>query len=372
MSGPDAVLSGVFFDPAPTQSQDNVRVDPNTQGNYIPVYGSMGSVVVGDHTQLPRNLIYGVTGATEQVVTSSTTSKSALVKASNPSKAQVSYLTAPKQFSINLNFLDPATNATDPFTQHRVSLYAVDFDNKKRAERIEVFDRTTGNLLAAQDLTNFSKGQYVTFDVQGNVSFRIINLAGPSAVVSGVFFDATPGSPAVFVSQDSNTHGNWLGSYGAAGSYVVGNSTGSPKFLGPIQPDGNPINSGPNLKFSLGNGGRVSVLQPSTSNSSALEKETNSMDRIVAYFQGAAFTLDLNINDLETHRVSLYFLDADNKGRAERLDIIDPKTGAVITSRTISNFTKGTYVTYDITGPVRLKFAPLRGPSAVVSGVFFD
>jgi hypothetical protein len=372
ISGPDAVLSGIFFDPTPVQSQDAVRIDPNTQGNYIPVYGSVGSVVVGDRTSLPSSVIFGTTGATERVVVASTTNKSALVKASNPSRGQVSYLTAPKQFNVNLNFRDPSTGLTDPFTQHRVSLYALDFDNKKRTERIEVYNKDNGALLASQDITDFSKGKYVTFDVQGNVSFHVINIAGPSAVISGVFLDATPGNPVVFVGQDNATRGNWMGKYGAAGSYVVGNSTGSPKFLGPIQSAGNPINAGPNLKLALGNGGIVNILEPSSSNSSALQKETNPMDRIVGYFQGANFTLDLNVNDQLTHRVSLYFLDFDKQSRVERVQIIDPRTGNVITQRTVSNFTQGTYVTYDITGPVRLRFTRLHGPNAVLSGVFFD
>ena len=59
----------------------------------------------------------------------------------------------------------------------------------------------------------------------------------------------------------------------------------------------------------------------------------------MGYFQGANFTLDLNVNDQVTHRVSLYFLDFDKQGRTQRLQLIDPKTGQVITQRTISNFT---------------------------------
>ncbi len=381
LSGPDAVLSGVFFDPSPTQSQDTVRVDPNTQGNYIPVYGSFGSIVVGDHTKLPGNLIYGVTGANEQVVTSSTTSKSAPVKLSDPSKAQVSYLTAPKQFNINLNFLDPTTHNTDPFTQHRVSLYAVDFDNKKRGEpHRSLRSQHRAALLAVQDVTSFSTGKYVTFDVQGNVSFHIINLAGPSrAVVSGASSSTPhPGSPAVFVSQDTNTKGSWLGKYGAAGSYVVGNSTGSPKFLGPIQATRRKPH--PTCQARTSNSPSATAASsasatPPLSNSSRPAKETNSMDRIVAYLPWARPSPSTSTSTTSSPTASRSISSTPTtKRRSERLDIIDPKnrrpSSPAAPSPTSAKACTSLYTS--ITGPVRLKFTRLRGPNAVVSGVFFD
>ena len=81
--------------------------------------------------------------------------------------------------------------------------------------------------------------------------------------------------------------------------------------------------------------------------------------------------MDVNLTDGQTHRVSLYFLDWDRGGRAERVDVIDPATGAVLDSRAVSAFSGGTYLSWDVSGHVAFRITRTAGPNAVLSGIFF-
>jgi hypothetical protein len=69
--------------------------------------------------------------------------------------------------------------------------------------------------------------------------------------------------------------------------------------------------------------------------------------------------------------MSLYALDADISGRAERIDVIDPTTGTVLDTRSISSFTNGEYLTWNLKGHVQLRVTSTAGPNAVISGLFF-
>jgi hypothetical protein len=52
-----------------------------------------------------------------------------------------------------------------------------------------MFNADTGALLATQDVTGFSAGQYLCFNAAGDVTFRITNNGGVNAVLSGLFID---------------------------------------------------------------------------------------------------------------------------------------------------------------------------------------
>jgi hypothetical protein len=83
------------------------------------------------------------------------------------------------------------------------------------------------------------------------------------------------------------------------------------------------------------------------------------------------FNIDIGAADKTTHRVSAYFLDWDFAGRQQRVEIVDATSGAILDTRTISNFSSGVYLVWDVVGDVRLRVTPLNY-NAVVSGLFFD
>jgi len=83
-------------------------------------------------------------------------------------------------FAINLAFNDTL--------QHQVEIYCLDWDTTKRAETVAILD-ANNVLLATQNVTNFHNGQYLVWQLSGNVTIRVTNnTAGDNAVISGLFF----------------------------------------------------------------------------------------------------------------------------------------------------------------------------------------
>jgi hypothetical protein len=81
--------------------------------------------------------------------------------------------------------------------------------------------------------------------------------------------------------------------------------------------------------------------------------------------------MDVNLMDGNTHRVAMYFLDWDAGARAERIDVLDAATNAVLDTRTISGFQGGLWVVWNLKGHVILKVTVTGGSNAVVNGLFF-
>ncbi len=77
------------------------------------------------------------------------------------------------------------------------------------------------------------------------------------------------------------------------------------------------------------------------------------------------------MTDGNTHELALYCLDYDNEGRSQSITISDTATGTVLDTRSMSGFTSGEYVVWNVSGNVTVKVSLLAGGNAVVSGLFF-
>ena len=76
-----------------------------------------------------------------------------------------------------------------------------------------------------------------------------------------------------------------------------------------------------------------------------------SSNRVAAvWYSATSFTVDVNLGDGQTHDLELYFLDWDNKGRSEQVQISDAATGTVLDTETISSFTNGVYLDWKVSG----------------------
>jgi hypothetical protein len=71
--------------------------------------------------------------------------------------------------------------------------------------------------------------------------------------------------------------------------------------------------------------------------------------------------------------VALYALDWDNYlgGRAELVQVMDANSGATLDTESISAFTNGIYLVWNVSGHVKIVVTMNRGGNAVISGVFF-
>ena len=91
------------------------------------------------------------------------------------------------------------------------------------------------------------------------------------------------------------------------------------------------------------------------------------------WFSATNFSFDVNLTDANTHQVALYALDWDNYlgGRAELVQVMDANSGATLDTESISAFTNGIYLVWNVSGHVKIVVTMNRGGNAVISGVFF-
>ena len=160
---------------------------------------------------------------------------------------------------------------------------------------------------------------------------------------------------ASFIKTDNTTKGEWRGIYGAQAFSVAGNLANFPNNL--------PITLSDQL---------VITWAESTIELGALQKPYADGRIAAAWSSATAFTLDLNLNDGAPHRVTLYCLDWDQQGRAQRVEVVDAETKAILDSRNLSDFQAGKYLVWTLRGHVQLRVTKTVGNSAVASGVFID
>ena len=147
-------------------------------GTWKGTYGGDGLWINGDVMSLPSYAQVTTTG-TSYVWSPSTQDVRCLQKGAPTATDRIaSTWYGASSFAIDVTLASAA----------QISLYALDYDGAKRSERIDVVDPSTGNTLDSRTLSGFAGGEYVTWNITGHVQFRITNLAGPNAVVAGIFF----------------------------------------------------------------------------------------------------------------------------------------------------------------------------------------
>ncbi len=362
IGGGNAVLSGLFFggprsaSTSPGATASFVQLDTTTQGNWKNNYGSDGYNVINNSANYPAYA--QVSPLSNQVYTwnSSTSATQALQKAASTDRIAACWYQS-GSFSIDVNLTDGQS--------HRMALYALDWDNVPRSQQMDIVDANTNALLDSRTISAFSQGQYVVWNVQGHIKINITQLGGGNAVMSGLFFGGTvtSGSGSVsgsantasFLQLDATTQGSWKGAYGSEGYLVINDTQSVPLYALVSAQSAQPY-----------------TWTSSTSATQALQKVAAGGDRIAAcLYQSSVFSLDVNLTDGQTHRVALYALDWDNYPRTQRIDVVDASTNALLDSRTISNFSQGQYLVWNLKGHVKINLTNLAGANAVASGLFF-
>ncbi len=159
---------------------------------------------------------------------------------------------------------------------------------------------------------------------------------------------------ASFLRTDTTTQGNWHGTYGADGYSVAEDSQSLPSYA----------------SFALQNQLDYTWLT-NTADPRALQTGSGSGRIAATWYNPSSFSADVNFADGNTHQLALYTVDWDNQGRSETVQILDASTAAVLDTRSISSFTGGAYLVWNISGHVTVNVTQNSGPNAVVSGVFF-
>jgi YD repeat-containing protein len=160
---------------------------------------------------------------------------------------------------------------------------------------------------------------------------------------------------ASFVGLDTATQGTWHGTYGGDGHSIVNDSQTIPSYA----------------SFSIQNQTNYTWAS-STTDVRALQTGSGSSRIASTWYSGSTFDFVMNFTDGNSHQFALYALDWDHGGRSETIQVLDASSLTVLDTRSISSFTNGEYLVWNISGNVKINVTVTAGPNAVISGAFWD
>lgn len=355
----DAILNAMYVDPAPTTGSRLLSVEAGPAGNWAGSYGDRGHLLPGALTSLPS---FATVTSMGILASTSTSSRNTLLPI-NPATGQRSagVLTSSGPFDINVTL-----TGTD---SRRVAFYSYNTGSQPRSQRVTLVDANGAPVTSAEVTIPGRSGRYVTLRLSpGDSTVRFQSLGGGDASVAGVFFSndsAAVGNgetSAVLLGTDTTTGGRWRGAFGTAGQYVVGASTSFPSNL---------ISSSP---VAVGGSPFTRVLNGNTNARNALQNPNTLQGSILAV-TGTQSTTEVTVTLAEgqlSTRMAAYFVDPDRSSRVQQVEVVDAATNEVLSSVRLRDFRNGTYLSWEITGSVKLRITRIEGPNAVFSGIFFE
>ena len=180
-----------------------------------------------------------------------------------------------------------------------------------------------------------------------------------SATTSATFTISSGGGTStvkfLFVENDITTKGNWRPKYGSEGFDVILSGASYPLYV-----------------QAAATGKQNWLWNSGTTDARALQAPSGTGRIASCWYSSTSFDIDLNFSDATTHRLSAYFCDWDFAGRSQRVELMDAATGVVLHTTTLSAFSGGQYLVWDIRGHVKVRVTKLAGPNGVVSGLFFS
>ena len=353
-AGANAVLNGLFLDPTssptPTATASFLKQDTTTQGSWIGTYGAQGYDIVSGPSSLPANDTVTPSGQSTYTWTTTSTDPRALQVPGSSNRVAAVWYSA-TSFTVDVNLGDGQ--------MHDLELYFDDWDSRGRSEQVQISNASTGTVLNTQTISSFTNGIYLDWQVSGNLLITITREAGVNAVLNGLFIDSTPSptptATATFLKQDTTTQGSWMGTYGAQGYDIVSGPSSLPAN-DTVTPAGESI-----------------YTWTTTSTDPRALQVPGSSNRVAAvWYSATSFTVDVNLGDGQTHDLELYFVDWDNKGRSEQVQISNAGTKAVLDTETISSFTNGIYLDWQVSGNLLITITREAGANAVLNGLFID
>jgi len=167
--------------PTTTVAATFTTADTTTQGNWQGVYGRTGYLLAADAQHLPDTLPVTLSGQSGYVWAASSADSRALQKASTPGDRIAACWYTSTSLTIDIDLTDGQP--------HQMALYLLDWDRLGRVENVTVLDATTGAVLDSRSISAFGNGEYLVWQVRGNVVLRVTNESGSlNGVVSGLFF----------------------------------------------------------------------------------------------------------------------------------------------------------------------------------------
>lgn len=160
-----------------------ISQDYETRGNWKNIYGSDGYYIVGDKVKLPRYLskkAFSFLNSRAKLLSTCYNDINALIRCNTTRVGAYPY--ADKEFDITIVI------AGDIYRY--ITLYFTSYDNKIHLIELQICDSNKMTMLHKEKIEVNDYGQYITFEVKGGLIFKFINIDGPGAILSAIFFDS--------------------------------------------------------------------------------------------------------------------------------------------------------------------------------------
>ena len=338
--------------PPPTATASFLKQDATTQGSWIDTYGAQGYDIVSGPSKPARRTTPSRPADSRPIPGRRPPQTRAPCRSPARPTASPPSGTPPPSFTVDVNLADGQT--------HDLELYFDDWDNKGRGEQVQISDAGTGKVLDTETISSFTNGVYLDWKVSGNLVITITRTAGANAVLNGLFLDSTSSPP-----PDRDREFPQAGRDDAGELDRHLRQPGLRHRLRPVKPARQRHRHAQRtvdlyLDHDLFRPARLAgprLVQPRRR-------------RLV--LRRPSFTVDVNLADGQAHNLELYFLDWDNNGRGEQVQISDAGTGTVLDTETISSFTSGVYLDWKVSGNLVITITRTAGANAVLNGVFLD
>jgi hypothetical protein len=171
--------------PAAQGSAAFVESDSTTQGTWANKFGADGYVIADGNLQLPSSIQVNTSLNSDYVWEPFTSDvRALLITPTNAQRIASAWYGDTVIVDVNVG--------TD--FSRRMAIYVHDWDQSGRIEKIEISDGGSGVVLDSREASNFAAGVYYVYDIKGAVRVRATKVAGPNAIIAGVFFGgAVPG-----------------------------------------------------------------------------------------------------------------------------------------------------------------------------------
>ncbi|MGJ5813326.1 RHS repeat-associated core domain-containing protein [Paludibaculum fermentans] len=163
------------------------------------------------------------------------------------------------------------------------------------------------------------------------------------------------GTQSSSLKTDTTTQGTWRGVYGAHGHNLAGSGVNTPAYATVTMA-----------------GQTLTTWSASTSDIRALEVPTGGGRIAAAWTSTSSITIDIQITDKRLHQLALYVVDWANSGSLQTVAISNYESGAVLGTKSLSQFGGGLYTVWSVGGHVKVTLTAQGGTTAMLSGIFWD
>jgi hypothetical protein len=181
-----------------------------------------------------------------------------------------------------------------------------------------------------------------------------------SFMLLGYFSSYSEGAEVIkngtLVSTDKKTQGNWKKKYGKDGAIIISDSETLSDYIKEVAcKDCAPA-----------------VWAETTDDTRALLRKSSNSRLAACWFNGFSMEFIVSPKSPKPFDLTMYFVDWDSNARMQQIELIDPKNDSVLSKKNLSEFKDGVYLSWHISGAVKVRISNAGPTNAVVNGIFFD